>query len=565
MDNMASNDNNSATLFYGRMNPPTKEGHGKGIQKVIEHARDTGSTLYVFVSHSHDNKKNPISPETKVAAIKHSFPKADVQSTSKEMPTIIDIAKHLNEKHKELHVFAGSDRVEEYHNLLHKYNNKNYNYKKIVVHSIGQRDPDGEDSSGSITSGTAARKAALNDTQKFHSGVLGSKEHRNSMIRQIQQASVSKDNKALREQFINNEIFNLHDFVKNKEGQHGEIVYKGSNYVTIQLSDNQTVKSWIYEIQESVYKEIQSTVNIAIQSKNNNYNFNLKRLRETKIPALLIPKNHILEENGILIYQDYVAKNLDICPEAQKLLTKIKARTDLNPKYVKQAIMALDKMFAIEKEASVKKSASSEVIHDFSMYASIAHDTLNLLGYDDKNITFIQDHYVRFSRLIGHHDYSIGDEPSSHIVTGHVGELDEWVDPDQEKFIKTGRAAPGMFKKITSADYQTRVSSSGKRYKVKKDIISKGHRSTDKPDNYGKEMKTRKESYETPIKNTTFDPTKPETKTGVLPFGEYLKIAQVVPVKRPPIEGDTSTIAATNNTKSSHAKTTSKKIQMGLD
>jgi hypothetical protein len=199
------------------------------------------------------------------------------------------------------------------------------------------------------------------------------------------------------------------------------------------------------------------------------------------------------------------------------------------------------------------------------MYASIAHDTLNLLGYNDKNITFIQDHYNRFSRLIGHHDHSIGDEPNGHVVSDQIGELDEWADPNQEKFIKTGRASPGMFKKIDSADYQTRVSSSGKKYKVKKVVISKGHRSTYKNGNYGKEMETLKQSYETPIKNTTFDPTKPDTKTGVIPFGEFLKLSKNVPVKRGPLEGDNNASPELNASKSIHAKIAGKKIQMGLD
>jgi len=571
----------SASLIFGRMNPPTKEGHAKGIQKVLDHAEETGGTPYVFVSHSHDTKKNPVHPDLKASAIKHEFPDANVQTTNKESPSIIHILKNLNKKHDEVHLFAGSDRTEEYHNLLHKYNNKEYKFKKIMIHSIGQRDPDGESSEGAITSGTAARHAAMSDPKRFHAGVLGSKEHKDQMIQQIRSAAMAKTSKNLREQFINNEIYNLHDYVVNKKGQYGEIVYKNSNYVTIQLENNETIKSWIYEIEQTQYRPRrtpQQPIKEKIEGPRYTFHFKQKAM-EQKIPALLRPTKAMMEQASQLKFEDYTTKNFDACPKAYVHIKEVIARKDLNPKYVKQAVMALDKMFAIEKEAADKKSATSEEIHDFSMYASVAHDTLNLLGYQDRDISYIQDHYVIFSKLIGHHDYSLSDEPGSHTVTGHMGDVDEAV--EQDRFVQAGRASPGMYKKITTADYETRIGPGGKKYKVKKAIISKGHRLVDKDgrDNepsgvppfaglsgmYENKMKTRKESYETPIQNTTFDPTKPDTKTGVLPFGEFLKLSQNVPVKRAPLEGDTTPPPEPKASKSMHAKTAGKKIQMGLD
>jgi len=577
----------SASFIFGRMNPPTVEGHGKGIQQVLDHAEKTGSTPYVFVSHSHDTKKNPVHPNTKVSAIQHSFPDANVQSTSKESPSIIHIMKNLNKKHDEAHIFAGSDRVEEYHNLLHKYNNKEYNFKKIVVHSIGQRDPDGENEEGRITSGTAARQAAMSDPKKFHGGVLGSRQHHDEMIQQIRQASISKTNKSLREQFINNEIYNLHDYVVNKNGKYGEIVYKNSNYVTIQLENNETVKSWIYEIKETKYrpKRNGSLQTVKEQKEKVRYVFDYtKKANEQKIPALLRPKASILEASYKLTFEDYTTKNFDVCPLAYKHMKEVIANDKLNSKYVKQALMALDKMFALEREAMEKRKATGEQIHDFTMYATIAHDTLNLLGYQDKDLKYIQDHYITYGRLIGHHDYSLSDEPESHVVTSHLGEIDEWADQEQGRFIQQGRASPGMFKKITTADYETRIGPGGKKYKVKKSIISKGHKVVDKDgkDNepsgpppfagfsgmYENKMKNRTESFETPIENLPFDPTKPETRQGIMPFGEYIKLTKQVPDVKPPNLGrddEPSADEAKLTVKSRQAKTAGKRIQMGLD
>lgn len=582
----------SASLIFGRMNPPTKEGHAKGIQQVLDHAEKTGGTPYVFVSHSHDNKKNPVHPDLKASAIKHEFPEANVQTTNKESPSIIHILKNLNKKHDEVHLFAGSDRTEEYHNLLHKYNNKEYKFKKIMVHSIGQRDPDGESSEGAITSGTAARHAAMSDPKKFHAGVLGSKEHKDQMIQQIRSASMAKTSKNLREQFINNEIYNLHDFVVNKKGQYGEIVYKNSNYVTIQLENNETVKSWIYEIEQSTYRPRrtpQQPIKEKVEGSRYTFHFKQKAL-EQKIPALLRPTKAMFEESGQVKYQDYTTKNLGMDKQASTLLKKLANRTDLNPKYVKQAIMAVDKMFGLEQQA-FKNKLPPELIHDFTMYASIAHDTLNMLGYTDAEIMFIQTHYIDFAKYVDEDDADLQDDAPGHMVGIHGGEMDEAVDQDQ-KFVQMGRAGPGMFKKVTSADFETRTGPGGKTYKVKKPIISKGHKTIDKDgrDNepsgvppfaglsgmYENKMKTRKESYDTPIKNLTHDVTKPENRVGIVPFSDYLKMKMDQKatqfgteiggsaIQEPPPKSSTD-----NNihftSKSKHAKTAAKRIQMGLD
>jgi len=583
----------SASFIFGRMNPPTVEGHGKGIQKVLDHAEKTGSTPYVFVSHSHDTKKNPVNPNTKVSAIQHSFPEANVQSTSKESPSIIHIMKDLNKKHNEAHVFAGSDRVDEYHTLLHKYNNKEYNYKKIVVHSIGQRDPDGESEEGRITSGTAARQAALSDPKKFHGGVLGSRQHHDEMIQQIRQAAMSKTSKSLREQFINNEIYNLHDYVVTKNGKYGEIVYKNSNYVTIQLENNETVKSWIYEIKETSFRPKRNGIQQPVKEKFDGprYTFHFKqKANEQKIPALLIPSKKLIEESGQVKYQDYTTKNLDMDKDASKLLKQLVARTDLNPKYVKQAVMAVDKMFDLEKQAFANK-LHPEKIHDFTMYASIAHDTLNMLGYEDKEIMFIQTHYIDFAKYVDEDDADLQDDAPGHMVGIHGGEMDEAVDSDQNRFVQQGRASPGMFKKVTSADYETRIGPGGKKYKVKKSIISKGHKLIDKDgrDNepsgvppfaglsgmYESKMKNTKESYETPIKNLTHDVTKPENRVGIVPFSDYLKMKMDQKatqfgteiggsaIQEPPPKSTDKNIHFTSKSKS--AKTAAKRIQMGLD
>ena len=65
---------------------------------------------------------------------------------------------------------VGSDRVKQFKSLAHKYNGKEYNYKKIHVLSAGQRDPDAEGVAG--ISGTKMRAhASGNDFKSFKSGL----------------------------------------------------------------------------------------------------------------------------------------------------------------------------------------------------------------------------------------------------------------------------------------------------------------------------------------------------------------------------------------------------------
>jgi len=162
-------------MAFGRMNPPTT-GHLKLIDKVRGEAEKQGANHVVIVSHSQDSKKNPLSGEQKVKHLKRYSPGTHFEKSSKEEPTILHHAAKLHAKgHDKLTVVAGSDRVKEMHDLLHKYNgvegrHGHYNFKKISVVSAGHRDPDAEGAEG--MSGTKMREHAKNkDFSSFRQGV----------------------------------------------------------------------------------------------------------------------------------------------------------------------------------------------------------------------------------------------------------------------------------------------------------------------------------------------------------------------------------------------------------
>lgn len=136
-----------AVFTFGRFNPPTESGHGKLVQAVKDHADKVGGQHYIFPSHSVDRKKNPLSHKDKVHAMKKLFPNTNIVSNEGLRHTI-HVMKHLNQKHDHATMVVGSDRVGEFHDLLHKYNGKEYNFKSIHVKSAGHRDPDAEGSEG---------------------------------------------------------------------------------------------------------------------------------------------------------------------------------------------------------------------------------------------------------------------------------------------------------------------------------------------------------------------------------------------------------------------------------
>ncbi len=164
-----------AVLAYGRMNPPTT-GHMKLINKVKEIAHQEGGSHHIVVSHSHDAKKNPLTSEQKLKHLHRFSPDTNFKAASKESPTILSHAAELHKQgHKHLIVVAGSDRVHEYHDLLHKYNGKqgthgSYNFKKIEVRSSGERDPDAEGVEG-MSASKMREHAKNNDYKSFKKGI----------------------------------------------------------------------------------------------------------------------------------------------------------------------------------------------------------------------------------------------------------------------------------------------------------------------------------------------------------------------------------------------------------
>jgi hypothetical protein len=167
-----------AVMAFGRMNPITV-GHEKLVNKVKDIADKVGGTAHIVVSHSQDSKKNPLTSAQKVKHAKRAFPGVNVSASSPDAPNFLAQAAKLHKQGvTHLHMVGGQDRVGEFHKLLHKYNgvkgpHGSYNFKKIEVHSAGDRDPDAEGVEG-MSASKMREHATKGNFKKFRSGVPSS-------------------------------------------------------------------------------------------------------------------------------------------------------------------------------------------------------------------------------------------------------------------------------------------------------------------------------------------------------------------------------------------------------
>lgn len=134
----------TAVIAFGRMNPITV-GHEVLVNKVIAEAVKRKAFPGIYLSHTTDKKKNPLSYDQKISFAQKAFGKAVRRSAAR---TIIEVLKELQPNFKNVVVVAGSDRVKEFDTLLNKYNGKEYKFNSIEVVSAGERDPDADDVSG---------------------------------------------------------------------------------------------------------------------------------------------------------------------------------------------------------------------------------------------------------------------------------------------------------------------------------------------------------------------------------------------------------------------------------
>jgi hypothetical protein len=163
-------DKQHAAFCFGRMNPPTI-GHEQLINTVANAA--AGGDYFVFVSQTQDSKKNPLDYQTKIKFVKAMFAKhAGHVVENTQLKTIMQVAAWLYSKgYRKVTFVAGSDRLENFKELLEKYNGVEgpaglYKFDSINFVSSGERDPDADGVAG-VSASAARAAAAAGDLSAF--------------------------------------------------------------------------------------------------------------------------------------------------------------------------------------------------------------------------------------------------------------------------------------------------------------------------------------------------------------------------------------------------------------
>ena len=264
------------TLVFGRFNPPTT-----GHKKLLDTAKGISgdNDFRIYPSRSHDPKKNPLDPGTKIKFMKKMF--ADYEEeivNEKDMRTIFDVLMTAQEEgYKEVTIVVGSDRLGEFKNLATKYNGDLYNFDSIAVVPGGTRDSDAEGVEG--MSASKIRKAVKDDDRKaFERGIpssIGDEEINNlwNELKRSMGLEVTTDKKdkkkvkeslelweiapsfdysSLREKYYNKEIFKRGDLVESLHtGLVGKVTRRGANHLICVTESGIMFKSWIKDVSEA--------------------------------------------------------------------------------------------------------------------------------------------------------------------------------------------------------------------------------------------------------------------------------------------------------------------------
>ena len=261
------------TITFGRFNPPTI-----GHEKLLQAAKkiSAGGDLRVYPSRTHEPKKNPLGPGSKIKFMKKMFPDYEENIVDNaKMKSIFDVLKSVsNAGYGSINIVVGADRQAEFENLANKYNGDLYDFEQIRVVSAGTRDADAEGVEG--MSASLLRKAVMDgDGETFNKGMpkgfetpdiqalfnavkgglsapakkKGKEEAKESY--DLWEVAPKYDWQNLRENYIKENIFNVGDNVESlNTGLIGRIIRRGTNYLICLAENNVMFKSWIKDVTE---------------------------------------------------------------------------------------------------------------------------------------------------------------------------------------------------------------------------------------------------------------------------------------------------------------------------
>ena len=156
--------NKTAVFAFGRMNPPTA-----GHKKIGEVIKAQPGDPFIFVTHTQNEKTDPLTFSQKLTFAQKMFPM--IKIGDKAVRTWVQAMQKLEQMgYTDIIYVAGSDRVNQFNELLNKYNGKEYNFNSVKVVSAGERDPDAQGLEG-MSASKMRDLAARGDKRTFINAV----------------------------------------------------------------------------------------------------------------------------------------------------------------------------------------------------------------------------------------------------------------------------------------------------------------------------------------------------------------------------------------------------------
>jgi hypothetical protein len=247
----------NAVVALGRFSPPHVE-HDKLVHAVIAHAQKTGADPHVFVTHTQDDKRNPLTASEKIELLKMAHPdhKHIFCATDKKMPSLPHVLGYLHRKgYKNTDVVIGDDRKDEFEKMKQyngKFNEKGegYNFDNLNVLSRHEIHPNRDEQGNDGIHASDMRKWAMEGNfNSFRAGMNKSisDEHVKKVMNLIKGRLNYKGIKEnIRERYIDGELLNEGDIVVNRKDEHlYEIVMCGTNYLNVVDDSGKMKRIWI--------------------------------------------------------------------------------------------------------------------------------------------------------------------------------------------------------------------------------------------------------------------------------------------------------------------------------
>lgn len=470
---------NKVVFAFGRFSPPTA-GHELIVKTVKQISESQGSDHIIFAAD--DLKENLLSQDKKSHYMNIMFPGTNVQAT--ELPTIIEAAKELNKKYKNIVMVTTADCKEDYQKILNTKNGKHFFFETIEVVTAGDINPD---------KNTLKESAKKGDYTKFKKYLptslreIDSRRLMNDMRKSLgleiikEELNIVKDE--LREQYFRKEIFNIGDIVECDSQQY-TIVKRGTNHLLLKEETGNLVSKWIQDVtmvkegnmiqEELTDKTLRTTDKIKVAR------IIADMLGVTKVESTANPENLVNTALRRVKSKALNAEGYKILEKMLALATEVGIQYDttLKPSKLKEAtkLTALDK-WRRASAARDKKQAEHEAklkVVPAEQRTTSAIDALERSVLSKESVELDEGHYEDSEGHLDKADKAQRNKDmfSHHMhMADHHDSLSQWHD-------SKGRSEAAEKHAMKAADHEEMAHAIKQR--VKEETITESHAELDK-------------------------------------------------------------------------------------